>query len=157
MRKVIGIHGLILLLTCFVMGGFSWGRVALGFVVGLLVAGLAARFFGATRYVQRWGGVVIFCFKFFKALVMANLQVAAAAFDPRRIRSRFMRYPTRLKTDLEITALADAITLTPGTMTMDVAEDRKAIHIHTLFGEDPEAVRKEVYALLEKPLIRIFE
>jgi len=51
-----------------------------------------------------------------------------------------IEFPLRVETDLAITTIANSITLTPGTLTMDHDDDRNALYVHTIDGRDPEAV-----------------
>ena len=52
--------------------------------------------------------------------------------------------PLDLKSDAGITVLANLITLTPGTLSLDVSPDRKTLFVHALHVEDPDAFRREV-------------
>ena len=49
--------------------------------------------------------------------------------------------------------LANVISLTPGTLSLDVSEDRKTLYIHAMYASDPEAVREEIREGLEKRLL----
>jgi len=51
-----------------------------------------------------------------------------------------IEFPLRVETDLAITTIANSITLTPGTLTMDHDDGRNALYVHTIDGRDPEAV-----------------
>ena len=63
------------------------------------------------------------------------------------------RFPLALTSDFQITLLANLITLTPGTLTVDVTEDRAALIIHAIDCPDPEAARREISEGFER-LIR---
>ncbi len=93
---------------------------------------------------------------FTKALVVANIQVAITVLSPTlRIRPGFVAMPLRVKTDLEITSLANSITLTPGTIAVHITNDRKTLVIHALdVGPDPDLVRKDIQATLEDNILR---
>ena len=87
---------------------------------------------------------------FFKELCKANLSVLRVVFSPRlRIRSGVIAVPTDLKSDLALTLLANMITLTPGTLTLDISPDRRYLFVHTLNLEDPEDVKREIYRAFE--------
>lgn len=101
-------------------------------------------------YFVRW--VLIFL----KALVKANIDVAKLVLAPTMaIRPGFVEVPMEAATDLEITSLANSITLTPGTITVHVDRARRSILIHALHvGGDPEAVRADVRDTLEANILK---
>ena len=63
--------------------------------------------------------------------------------------------PLDAKTDLEITFLANLITLTPGTLSLDCSEDRKTLYIHSMYIDDLEKFRAEIKNTLEKRLLEV--
>lgn len=101
-------------------------------------------------YFVRW------CVVFMKALAKANLDVVKLVLAPTMaIRPGFIEVPMEAATDLEITSLANSITLTPGTITVHVDRARRTILIHALHvGDDPEAVRLDVRDTLEANILK---
>lgn len=93
---------------------------------------------------------------FTKALVKANVDVTRATLAPRiRIRPGFLALKTEAATDLEITSLANSITLTPGTISVHIALDHKTLVIHALdVGDDPDAIRKDIRETLEANILK---
>jgi multicomponent Na+:H+ antiporter subunit E len=72
-----------------------------------------------------------------------------------RLRSGFIAVPMDARTDLEITTLANSITLTPGTITVHVEPSRKTIVIHAIdIGNEPEDVRQSIKTVLEANILR---
>jgi multicomponent Na+:H+ antiporter subunit E len=72
-----------------------------------------------------------------------------------QLRSGFVAVPMKARTDLEITTLANSITLTPGTITVHVEPARRTIIIHAIdIGHDPEDVRKSIQTVLEANILR---
>ncbi len=63
-------------------------------------------------------------------VVLANLHVAALVLNPKGIAPRVIRFKTKLKSDFSMVTLANSITLTPGTITMDI--DNGEFYIHAL-------------------------
>jgi multicomponent Na+:H+ antiporter subunit E len=87
---------------------------------------------------------------------IANFRVAYDVITPRfRAKPGVIAIPLDCKTDFEITLLALIISLTPGTLALDVSPDKKYIYLHAMFVTD----RKKMISLLkknfEKPLLRI--
>ncbi len=84
---------------------------------------------------------------FMRDLVVSSIQVARTVLAPRdAAEPRFVTVPlVTARSDLEITAIANYITLTPGTMTIDVSPDRSTLLVHSLLaGESGDAVRADI-------------
>jgi multicomponent Na+:H+ antiporter subunit E len=64
--------------------------------------------------------------------------------------------PLDVDTDAEITLLANMITLTPGTLSMDVSDDRSVLFVHVVHGEEPEKVKQDIKQVFEKLVHEVF-
>jgi len=139
-----------------VTGTFSLGGLAVGFCVGYAVLWIARPMFGDTRYFIRLWRIIGFFFYFLKEMIVSSLRVAYDVVTP-PIHSRpgVIKVPIEARTDLEITLLANLITLTPGTLTLDVAPDRKSLYVHAMFIDDPEKVRAEIKNGMERRLLEL--
>jgi len=94
--------------------------------------------------------------RFLYELVLANLSVARIVLSPSLpIRPGIIAYETKLESDLAITSLANMITLTPGTLTLDVSEDRRFLYIHTLNIQDPAEVAESIRYAFERILLEL--
>jgi len=92
------------------------------------------------------------------AIVKANLDVARRVIDPRLpIRPGIVRVKTRLKHPVARTALANSITLTPGTLSVDICGDELCIHWVDVQAKDIEEATREIVAGFERYLEVIFE
>lgn len=81
-------------------------------------------------------------------LVIANGLVAWEILTPRHyMRAAIVKVPVRSRSALEITLLANLITFTPGTLALEVADDRSTIYVHGLHVRSPEEVRRSVRQL----------
>jgi multicomponent Na+:H+ antiporter subunit E len=88
--------------------------------------------------------------------VLSSLRVAQAVLSPRMpIRPGIFAYPLEVKSDLEITLLANLITLTPGTLSLDVSSDRKVLYVHGMFVDNPQAVIQSTHDSLEKAVLEV--
>ena len=85
------------------------------------------------------------------AVVRANVRVARLIVDFRRpVRSAILKvYAGGEMGDLEHTIVANSITLTPGTITVDFSPDRKYMYVHLLDADDVETARRELLSHLE--------
>ncbi len=107
---------------------------------------------------RRVGGALVLFAVFLVELVKANLQVLRIVFSPTiRARSGIIALPLDVKTDWGITLLANLITLTPGTISLDVAPDRKQLFIHILDISHPEEVKESIKETFERRIREVFE
>ncbi len=99
---------------------------------------------------------IIYFFRFMKELALANYQVAKLVLSPAaRLKPGFVAIPLTATTDLEITSFANSITLTPGTISVHVPDDRRVIVIHAIdVGDDLDALRQSTKDSLEAPILR---
>lgn len=109
-------------------------------------------------YLTRFFRFVGLFFFFLWELLMANLRVAYEVLTPGyQMRAAIIAIPLDAKSDLEITVLANLITLTPGTLSLDVSADRKILYIHAMHVHDVEKFRKEIKARLERRVMEVFK
>jgi multicomponent K+:H+ antiporter subunit E len=106
---------------------------------------------GALPGLAAFGALVAF------DVVVANLRIAASVLGPRRRwRPGFVTVPVALADERAVVLLAHAVTLTPGTLTADVAADRRTILVHALDAGDPAALVQLIQQRYERRLRRVF-
>lgn len=90
-------------------------------------------------------------------LVRSSLQVAADVLTPAsRARPGIVRMPLDARTNLEIALVANLISLTPGTLTIDVTPDRSALFVHVMFlNGDEEQVARSLKESVEQPVLKL--
>ena len=73
------------------------------------------------------------------------------------LRPGIIRIPLDAKTDNEISILANMLTLTPGTTSIDISDDRTALYLHVMYldKEGPEATRDRIKHEVEARLLRV--
>lgn len=99
-----------------------------------------------------------FIVSFIWELIVANIQVMLIIIKPNlSIQPGIIAFKTRCKSPLGITSLANSITLTPGTLSIDVSNDSKIIYVHTLDVQDSQEVKKRIQKRLEDPIIGALE
>ena len=77
---------------------------------------------------------IIFLAYFFWELFLANLRVAYDVVTVKHfMHPGILAIPLDAKTDLEITVLANMISLTPGTLSLDVSSDRQVLYVHAMY------------------------
>jgi multicomponent K+:H+ antiporter subunit E len=132
---------------------YSIGDFIIGYVVGSVVVYFFRSFFLQPVRIHKPLTWLKMLMVFAREVIIANLQVAWLVIQPRlRIQPAAIRLPLDIHDDVAITALANMITLTPGTWTIDVAPDRSALYIHCLSAPDVEAVKRQIKEQFEAPL-----
>ena len=71
------------------------------------------------------------------------------------MRPGIVAIPLEARTDDEITLLANVISLTPGTLSLDVSDDRKVLYIHAMFIDDEQQLRDEIKSGFERRLLDV--
>lgn len=90
-------------------------------------------------------------------LLTANLRMAADIIRPRMLmRPGILAIPLDVTRDGEITLLANMITLTPGTLSLDVSPDRRTLYVHVVnTRNDPESVRRTIKEAYERRVMEV--
>ena len=151
------------LLNIFLALGFSavLGRLNLsgfvsGFVVGYAALWLTNPLYGKTGYFERLPGVLRLIGFFGKELLISNLRVLWDVITPQHIsRPGIIGLPLDARTDAEIMLVANLISLTPGTLSLDLSEDRRVLYIHVMFLDDIEATRQQIKQGLERRVLEV--
>lgn len=102
--------------------------------------------------------IVSLIFFFIKELIVASLKIAYDVLTPKFIlQPAVIALPLDADSDLEITILASLISLTPGTLSIDVTEDRKILYIHVLYsgGGETDTIKKDIKNGFEKRILAI--
>lgn len=116
------------------------------FLLGLLAAAFVLRFLAApVIHLSRWNlrktPTLLYLIAYFLWEVLkSNYAVALIVLRPRlNIKPGIMAYPLRVHQPGQITALANMITLTPGTLSVEVSDDAQTLFIHSIDATDEDA------------------
>lgn len=138
-------------------GTYTAGGFFTGAVVGFLVLWIARRGRGTTGYLSKIRAVAGFILFFVRELVLANLRVAHDILTPRHhMTPGIVAVPLDVESDLEITVLATVITLTPGTLSLHVADDRRTLYVHAMYIDDPAALVRGIKEGFERRVREVF-
>jgi multicomponent Na+:H+ antiporter subunit E len=106
-------------------------------------------------WLRRLPATIVFVLTVVWRLGVANMRVALEIVTPGyQMRPGIVRVPTRTRTPLEATILANLITMTPGTLTLEVDPDTFDLYVHTLYLEDVDAFRAGI-ARTEDLLLKV--
>lgn len=135
---------------------FSPGTLALGFAAGYVGLWFAWRGDAGRRYFRKVPRLLRFLLFYAAEIVVANARVVHDVVTPRhRSRPAVVAVPLEARTDTEILLLSNLITLTPGSMTLEVSEDRRTIFVHGMFVDDADAFRRSIKDGLERRLLEV--
>lgn len=140
----------------FLTGSLAFVNFIFGFLVSFLVLWVISRKHESRKYFRIAPQLVSFFFYFLYELLRANMQVAADVITPKFYMSPgIVAYPLDARTDLEITMLANIISLTPGTLSLDVSDDKKILYIHAMYVDDKDAFIESIKNGFEKRLLNL--
>lgn len=156
------IPSLPLSLTVFVFGlllpdHINAAYIALALILALLIPQVAKRLDREFAYVATLRPVPRLVMVILYDIVRSNLHVARLVLGPEaRLKPGWVWVPLDLTNIHGITALASVITLTPGTVSAELSDDRRYLLIHVLDLQDPQALIDEIKIRYEAPLREIF-
>ena len=126
-----------------------------GFLLALLVLAALRRRDGAGP-LRRLRRAVALAAYFAWEMLVANVRVAHDVLTPAyRMRPAVVAIPLDANTDLEITLLANLISLTPGTLSLDVSADRRTLYVHGMFVRDRDSFIRSIKSGLERRLLEV--
>ena len=127
-----------------VTASFAPGNLVFGFVLGFVCLWLVRDRFDQRNF-KRPGRLLRLAALFLAELCLSAGRVARDTLAPRmNFRPAIIAMPLEVKSETEITLLANMISLTPGTLSMDVSTDRSTLYIHAMDVDDPDALRAEI-------------
>ncbi|MEK3890724.1 Na+/H+ antiporter subunit E [Bacillus sp. FSL K6-3431] len=119
-----------------------------GFLVGIVIVFLMHRFFGQQFYLRRFYSLVKLIIIFISELLQSSYVVLVQILKPTlHIKPGIFTYETKLKSDWEVSTLAMLLTLTPGSVVMEVSPEGNVFYIH---GMDLEESKDSLLRSLEK-------
>ncbi|HUG91084.1 MAG TPA: Na+/H+ antiporter subunit E [Planctomycetaceae bacterium] len=147
---------LLAVVWAFASGEVSLASLVVGFVLGYLALGLLRPVVGQSSYFRKVGQVVGFVLFYLWEVILANLRVAYDVLTPTyHMRPGVVAIPLDAETDLEITLLANLITLTPGSLSLAVSDDRKVLYVHEMFIDDVDEVRRQIKSGYERRVLEV--
>lgn len=127
-----------------------------GYLLGLLIIFVMRRFFNTRFYLYRVFAVIWLTILFLKELVLSNLAVLRIVLKPKLdIKPGIFAFETELESEWEVTLLSSLITLTPGTLVVDVSDDNKVLYIHSMDIEDVDEAAESIKLSFEKAISEV--
>jgi len=143
--KVLLTNIVLAIVWIFLTGHFTYINILIGFIIGYIVIAITRPQEGSRKYIKRFPLVISFLFFFIWELLKANIKVAYDVVTPKNyMKPGVVSFGLEANTDLEITLLMNLISLTPGTLSLDVSFDKKTLYIHAMYLDDIKEFRSEM-------------
>jgi multicomponent Na+:H+ antiporter subunit E len=143
------------LIWAALLGSFSPTNMLAGFLIGFLVLFLSRRALPSSNYFNKVFQAIGFALFFIWELLIASLRVAIDVLSPRpQMHPRVISFHIKAHTQVEIMLLSILLTLTPGSLSLDISSDQKVLYVHAIYAEDAEEPI-EGWRQLEKRLLEL--
>lgn len=127
-----------------------------GYIIGILLLLFLNRFVPDSFYLNKVFKLIKLILLFIKELITANIDIVKLVYKPKLdIEPGIFALPTKLRSNWEITLLANLISLTPGTLTVAISEDNTNLYIHAMHIDDIDESIKEIKESFEKAIMEV--
>jgi multicomponent Na+:H+ antiporter subunit E len=138
------------------LGSGSISVFLIGCVLGYFILWISKPLYHSTTYFKKLPKTIGLVGYFLKELLISNLRVLWDVITPGHInRPGIIGIPLSARSDLEIFIVANLISLTPGTLSVDLSEDRHTLYVHVMFLDDVDAARQEIINGLERRVLEV--
>lgn len=153
---------LVLFVSYIALAGFDLQELLLGVVVSVALTFILAKHVNFTLDYRFPVRLIVFIFAyvplFVLQLILSNIDVAFRVLSPKiPLNPGFVRIKTDLKGDFAKLTLANSITLTPGTLSVDIQDDNIYVHTVDVKGKSEEENKEIISSKFEKVLGVVFK
>ena len=140
-----------------ITGSITIHNFLFGIALSTLALLLIREQIGGSGYILRSRRILSLFLLFMKELALSAWKVAVTVCRPNmNLKPGIVAVPLRVDRDFEITLLANLITLTPGTLSVDVSDDRRFLYVHALDCSDPEGLKRDIADGFERKIMEAF-
>ncbi len=137
-------------------GSLFFSNFFFGFLLGFFLLWLMNRSEDDQRYFSRVPKIIGFIFYFIYEMLKANIEVAYDVITPKFfMKPGIVRYPMSAESDFEINMLSTVISLTPGTLILDISDDKKVLYIHVMYLRDKDRFIRNIKNGFERRLLEV--
>ncbi len=131
---------------CFLQGSITLGNLILGVFLGIFVFLISLSFNGMKGSFNQLKAIIRLILFILAELVVSSLRVAWDILTPTvYARPRIVRIPIADLDDVATTVLANAISLTPGSLALEVSENSQYLYVHVMYAEDRDTAVSDIY------------
>lgn len=150
------INLIIAMMWMFLSESYSISSFITGYVLGILLLLIMRRFIPGRFYLERFVKIIQLILLFIKELIKSNIDIVKLVYTPKPdIEPGIFAYETELKSDWELTLLANLITLTPGTLSVAISNDNSTIYIHAMDIDDIDESIQSIKNTFEKAIMEV--
>lgn len=157
--NIFAVNLLLAFVWCGLIASFSLLNLIFGYVMGFGALWISQPLYNvSTNYFVRSWRVAKLVVYFLWELLASSLQVAWTVLTPWRKRPdpAVVAMPLDVSSDLEILMVSSLISLTPGTLSLDVSDDRSMLYVHAMFGDNPEQIVRDLKSGMEFRVAEVF-
>lgn len=149
---IINLSGAFLAAT--LLGHLSAGGFVVAFLAGFLALRILRPFLAPrSHYFKVLPKATFYILYVLWSLLVSSVRVAIVILSPRpKIDPGIVAVPLTVKSDGAIFVLANSITLTPGTLSLSISEDKKTLFVHGMFIGDVADFRKDIHESFERKI-----
>jgi multicomponent Na+:H+ antiporter subunit E len=135
-------------------GSITITSLLVGFVIGYVVLLVLEPLFAHSRYCRKlYDGIMLIGF-FLYELVISSFKVAWDVLTPlQKSKPAVVAVPLDTCSDAELTVLANLVSLTPGSLSLDISDDHSHLLVHAMFVDDPAAFKQEIKQGMERRVL----
>lgn len=135
---------------------FRFETFLAGFLIGIVIVFLMRRFFGGRFYLHRLYSVLMLILLFIYETILSAITVFKQILSPKiKIKPGIFRYETTLRGEWEVPTLALLLTLTPGSVVMEVTPEGNVFYIHAMDIERNRGDLEQSLARFEKAIMEV--
>jgi multicomponent Na+:H+ antiporter subunit E len=139
-------------------GQLTTSNLIAGFLLGYVLLRMTQGTMGPSTYFVKVRRTLSFAAFFLWELVKSNLRVTYEIVTPMHLmHPGVVAVPLDVRTDTQITLLANLITLTPGSLVIDISPDRRLLFVHGMYIDDPDEFRREIKEGFERRVLEVTE
>lgn len=140
------------------MGNFDPPYLVFGFVLGYLILWLFYQKSPTPKYFREVPLVIEFVIFFLWEVILSNIRLTITILSPKmNLRPAVVAVPLDLKSEVGIVILSHMITLTPGTLSLDISSNRHTIYVHVYDLDDPDKFVDRIKSKFERRVREIIE
>jgi multicomponent Na+:H+ antiporter subunit E len=136
-------------------GSFTEGNLVAGFLLGYLILLFSQPVIGESRYFSKSRQILSFLGFFVWEVILSNFRMAYDVLNPAHTRPGIIAVALEPQSDTEISVLATLITLTPGTLSLDVSPDRKTMYVHAMSVDDRDSLERKIKQDFERRVLEL--
>lgn len=134
---------------------FSAANLAIGYVLGYALLFILRNVVEQVKYFRDVYDIIALVVFFISELILANIRMAYYTIMPlNRMKPAVIAVPIEPMNETELMVLSNLLTLTPGTLTLDISDDRRTMYVHVMRLHDIEQTQREIKRGFEDRILK---